>query len=247
MNPQTATGRGGVGLPCYFDQQDFLSVLKSYMLQLLSPMISRLKPGEFFLEKTPEHGMFIPEIKELLPECRIIHILRDGRDVVASILAASRTWGSSWAPRNARGAALMWVERVQTTRDAARKLSEREFCEVTYEELWASTDRVLKRLSEFLGITWSDAEIRDAIDANRSDVTKAGGGTPVPIYGEVAKRTGPVAREPEEFVHRGMPGGWKKDLSLREKFQVWCVASGTMAEAGYPSSLSRWLFVDGPS
>src|SRR5579859_4394270 len=122
LNPE-ASGRGGVGLGCYFQDADFRRLLKGYLVQLLEPMVGRLAPGELFLEKTPGHVLFIPEIHALLPRARFIHVLRDARDTVASLLGASRSWGRAWAPRQARQAAWTWVNHVQAARQAQRALS----------------------------------------------------------------------------------------------------------------------------
>ncbi len=105
QNPETANGRGGTGLSCYFREEEFISVLKRYLWLLMQPMIGSLRSDELFVEKTPSHAFCIGEIKRLLPQSRIIHILRDPRDVVASLLAVSRSWGAAWAPKRATAAA----------------------------------------------------------------------------------------------------------------------------------------------
>ena len=83
--PKNTSFHAGIGHaagpPAYFREEEFLAILKKYLLGLLKPVIDQLQPDELFLEKTPSHALFIPEIKELLPECRFIHLLRDPRDV----------------------------------------------------------------------------------------------------------------------------------------------------------------------
>lgn len=98
-----------IGLGGYFREDEFLKNLKEYMLVLMRPMIGNLKPDEIFIEKTPNHALFIPEIIELLPNCKIVRILRDGRDTVASLVAASKTsLGQGWASESARIEARLW-------------------------------------------------------------------------------------------------------------------------------------------
>src|ERR671934_777469 len=48
----TSSGRGGVGLACYFDEQTFLGILTPYARELLEPMLANLRPGELFAGKT---------------------------------------------------------------------------------------------------------------------------------------------------------------------------------------------------
>ena len=47
--------------------------------------VSRESGYAIWLEKSPMHVLYIDEIKKMVPKAHFIHILRDGRDVVASI------------------------------------------------------------------------------------------------------------------------------------------------------------------
>lgn len=223
LDPKTS-GRGGVGLACYLREHEFLRILREYMLNLLEPMVRNLEPDEIFLEKTPSHALFIPEIMELLPESRIIHVWRDVRDVVASLLAASKSWGAYWAPGDARTAASMWVEHVRAVREAARGLSRERFYEVGYEALHGFTSRVLQDVCQFLRLEWDEKCIDGAVEKNSLEAVKAGGGTAIPVGGEFARISGSVAQEPAGFLRKARPGAWKEDLSWIEKVQVWVVA-----------------------
>src|SRR5205814_10462093 len=149
-----SSGRGGVGLGCYFTDAEFRSVVKEYLLRLLAPMVGELETGQVFVEKTPSHVLYVPEMHALLPRARFIHVLRDARDTVASLLSASRGWGRTWAPRHAAQAAGTWVNHVQAARQAQRTLPAAQFFEIRYEALHTDGPRVLRDLVHWLGITW---------------------------------------------------------------------------------------------
>ncbi|MCK4816437.1 sulfotransferase [bacterium] len=232
VNPKSSS-RGGVGLACYFREKEFLGILREYMLRLIEPMIGNLRPDELFLEKTPSHALFIPEIMELLPRSRIIHVLRDPRDVTASLLAASKSWGTSWAPRNARAAVIMWLHHVQAVKTAAHGLPLNQFYEVRYEELHEKTLEVLRNLSDFLGLRWKAEDIRNAVAENSAEIAKKSGGTIIPVGGQFSGILGGNVKEPEGFIRNALPRGWKKDLSWAKKFWVWYLARNTMREYGY--------------
>lgn len=235
------SGNGhAAGPPAYFREEEFRAILKGYLWRLLEPMVDRLQPGQLFLEKTPSHALFIPEIKELLPRARFLHLIRDPRDVVVSLLAASRTWARTWAPNRASIAAAMWVQHVQAVRNSAVHLREHEFREIHYEALCECPVDTLRGVARFLGISWSDEEIKLAIEANRADVMESGG-TAIPVYGEVALRSGKVAQLPRGFVRKAKPHGWKSELSLRDKLKIWQVVRKTLGHAGYRWDLRDWL------
>jgi hypothetical protein len=228
-----ASGRGGVGLGCYFQDIDFRRLLKSYLLQLLEPMVGNLQPGELFLEKTPGHVLFVPEIRALLPEARFIHVLRDARDTVASLLGASRSWGRAWAPRQARQAAATWVNHVRAAQDAQRALPSSQFFEMRYEALHTDGPRALRDLVDWLEVTWTDADISAAFERNNPAAARAGQGTPIPLGGQFASTVGPVVKEPDGFVRQARAGSWRDDLTALDKLAVWHVARATMAQVGY--------------
>jgi Sulfotransferase family len=230
---RTATGRGGTGLSCYFREEEFLGILKTYMAALLQPILRDLGPGEIFVEKSPSHALCIGAIKELLPESRIVHVLRDARDVVASLLAASRSWGKAWAPRCPAAAAALWVEHVTAVKRAAHNLNREEFHEVRYEDLARMPEVSLRGVCDFLGLAWDHQAMREAIERNDPRHKDEGRLTAIPVYGEVARRVGAVVKEPDGFIRKAKVGAWKSDLSAWEKFRVWYTARRTMELVGY--------------
>ncbi|MFN3531102.1 MAG: sulfotransferase family protein [Candidatus Brocadia sp.] len=222
-----------VGLTCYLKESEYLRALRQYMMHLLEPMIKNLQKEELFVEKTPSHALYVTEIIEMLPESRIIHILRDVRDVVASLLAASKSWGNHWAPKDAKSAAQMWVQHVQAVRESARNLTRSQFFELCYEDLSTETADVLQDICTFLGIDWDEKGIADAIKNNNLENAKKTDGTIIPVGGELASQLGTVTKEPEGFVRKGHPGSWKEDLSKQELLLISHVARNTMEEVGY--------------
>jgi len=223
-------GRGGIGMPCYLDQAGFDDVLHEYVRRLMAPMIDGLGPKQLFLEKTPSHAFFVREIAELLPGSRVIHILRDGREVAASLLAAGRSWGHAWAPKKARGAARMWSRHVNAVLDAAPAVDSNRFLEVRYERLTADTVAEVQRIIAFLQLTWREDDIRAAIDRNSPARIAHGEATPIPIGGAFGSRTGSAVREPEGFVRSR---GEARTLSPLDRVQIRIFAGRTLKRAGY--------------
>ena len=235
-----SSGRGGVGLGCYFTDDEYRSILKAYLLKLLAPMVGELKPGELFVEKTPGHVLYATEIRALLPNVRFIHVLRDARDTVASLLSASRGWGRTWAPRRAADAARTWVTHVRAAQRAKESLPSAQFIEVRYETFHRDGASELRKVADWLHLTWSDEDVRNALQRNSPDAARAGRGTPIPLGGAFGQGGNTTVKEPPGFIRRASTGGWQRDLNALEKLQVWRVAHATMAELGYPWK-APWL------
>lgn len=213
-------GRGGTGLACYLDEQEFLAIQKNYLASLLGPMLKDLPPGRIFLEKTPGHALFVPEIIKLLPAAKIIHLIRDPRDVVASHLAAANGWGSKWATRRIKIAVEIWRQHVIAAQTAGAQLPPGQFLELHYEDLFTDPAGHLRQIAGFARLTWSDVEIARAVELNTADVLKRGGGTPIPIRGEHGKASNCVVREPKGFVRKARPGAWREDFSPWQRWRL---------------------------
>ncbi len=214
-------GRGGTGMAGYLNTGEFSAIQKNYLAALLAPMLKDLAPGQIFLEKTPGHALFIPEIVQLLPAAKIIHLRRDPRDVVASLLAAGKGWGKAWAPRRAKNAARLWCEHTGQAQAAGKSLPPSQFLEVSYEALVENPAAGLVEITRFLNLAWSDSEIFQAIAANSANEMRQGKGTPIPLHGELGKQASGIVQDPKEFVRKARPGSWREDLTLLERWQVW--------------------------
>jgi hypothetical protein len=225
------TGRGGTGLACYLREEEFLAIQKEYLAFILAPMLKELQPDQIFLEKTPAHALFIPEIARLLPAAKIIHLIRDPRDVVASLLAAARGWGRAWAPRQVRAAVRQWRQHVDAAQTAGALLPPGQFLEIHYEDLYDNPVKSLREAARFLHLPWSDAEIGLVVATNTADELRQGKGTPIPIYGEHGKQPNSVVQEPRDFIRKARPGSWREDLTLPERWQLWHALRG-IAPAG---------------
>lgn len=89
-------------------------------------------------------------INELFPHVKIIHIIRDGRDVANSVLKLP------WGPGDIIQAAEWWHSHMTLGRKMGAMLNKSRYTEVTYESLVSDTENELKRLCEFIGEGYSE-------------------------------------------------------------------------------------------
>ena len=93
-------------------------------------------------EKTPQHALVAKTLCEWYPRCTLIHLIRDPRDVVASLLRMP--WGHKSVLANAR----IWL---QCTLSAERCRHRHNYLQVQYERLVAEPEAELKHICRFLG------------------------------------------------------------------------------------------------
>jgi hypothetical protein len=95
-------------------------------------------------DQTPNYVLAMPLLEELFPDACYVHIVRDPRDVVASILPLR------FGARSPGVAASDWNECVSGWWAAERRLPPERRCEVRYEDLVGDPLATLKRLAVFL-------------------------------------------------------------------------------------------------
>ena len=94
--------------------------------------------------KTPDYAMHAPELFELFPDAKLIHIIRDGRDVALSL------FNLNWGPKSALFAARHWQERVRAAIAFGRKLAPRSYMELRYENLLQQPEIEFEHLVRFI-------------------------------------------------------------------------------------------------
>ena len=96
-------------------------------------------------DKRPSYLHALHVVLALFPNAQIVHIIRDGRDAVSSVMEMK------WNTRDFYESVAAWNEGVDHGRWAARKLGPESYHEMQYEHLVADPTSALKRLCGFLG------------------------------------------------------------------------------------------------
>jgi hypothetical protein len=104
-------------------------------------------------EKSPENSLIIGFLDKLYPNCQVVHIVRNPRDVIASNrVKYGKKKGAFYGGR--------WVEHVRSAELGGARLGSDRFRTIRYEDLVANPDKVLRDLIAWLGEPWSDDVLR---------------------------------------------------------------------------------------
>lgn len=101
------------------------------------------------VERTPWHAHHLELIAEVYPEARILHVIRDGRDVARSLAA------QPWGPETVAEAAAEWVRTLTAGREGGQ--SNHNYREVRYEALLDDPVAGATELYAWLGLESSGA------------------------------------------------------------------------------------------
>jgi len=170
-------------------------------------------------EKTPNNVFFFYHIHQMFPESPLIHVIRDGRDVVCSLLQKNWTdFQGNPLPLNTdpEVAANYWKKAILRGRSAREddRVAAR-YIEVRYENLVANPEATMKRVLHHINEPW-DASILD-FHVDNDD----------PVCPQVLR---PISTQ--------SVGKWRSGLTEKQKSTVKRVAGNLLVKLGYASNLN---------
>lgn len=166
-------------------------------------------------DKTPRYALSLDYINDLFPTCQIVHVIRDGRDVVVS---HKHRWGYPSAVK----AIEKWPRYIRTARAVGDHLPSGRYHEVRYEQLVNDTETAMRELLDFLGELWDPAVLEH--DRKPHDISTH--------YGSFSSARRETAQE-QTAIYRSRVGAHQREMDpvLRTLFHL---RSGAMLrELGY--------------
>lgn len=162
-------------------------------------------------EKSPNHTRYVTHLARTFPQARFVHMIRDPRAVMASLLAAD------WAPELRAPNILQWRGAARLHLMAARDLGKDRYLPVRYEELVAAPEATLRCVTAFLGVDFSARmlEHHRRTDPGQRDVT-------IPSMQNTTKP-----------VFTSSVDRWKDDLHERDIAMVEELLGSEMQALGY--------------
>lgn len=228
-----STGIDGSWRDFGLSSEEFLARLQSIQpfdvaegLRLFYRMYADTQSKPRWGDKTPLYCRNLCEIQDLLPEARFIHILRDGRDVAASL---RRQWFSPGPSIEAQ--ALYWRRNVEAARQHARRC--RHYHEVRYEDLVRDPEPALRRICSFIELDFDAAMLRywqrapERLTEHAARVRENG---EVMLSAEQRRSQQSHVLQPPDA---GRIGTWKSTLTRVEKLRFRLVAGGLVRALGY--------------
>ncbi|WP_323763183.1 sulfotransferase [Maricaulis sp.] len=185
--------------------------------RMLAPLHART--GARVAEKTPANILHFNRLRQIFPDSPLIAIIRDGRDVVASLLSMDWTDAKSGQPmaitRDAEAAARLWCASIEA---GWRMRADPNYFELRYEALVADTAGTISALFDALG-EGDDAKAR-ALDHATAFDNRQG-----MAESSADRVAGPVDRQ--------AIGRWKTDLAPAQIGTVMRVAGRHLEQLGY--------------
>jgi len=187
--------------------------------------------GDVLVEKNPKHVIRIPFLNAVYPDARFLHIIRDGRDTVASLMFRNRgeRWGHLEIPGwqellqrhpadNHVRCAHQWRDAVTMAQDDGRALPPSRYHEVRYEELLQNAAGVMAGVLQFL-------ELPPHPEVNRF----------LPRIQDLTEGSYHAKKQVRHYVenHSRRVGRYKENLTSQQVKEVEAVCGELLRRLGY--------------
>lgn len=104
-------------------------------------------------DQSPIHTFYWPWILATFPKAKYLHLVRDGRDAIASLLERGKYLEREMSLEEATH---RWIISVHNANSLKARVASDQFLEIHYEELVTQPVQVLHRVSEFVGIEYRE-------------------------------------------------------------------------------------------
>lgn len=187
-------------------KEAWLGSIRRFVLEGAAARFPRLSGDGYLAVKEPNGSIGAPLLAEALPESRVILLVRDTRDVVASSLAAQRkgSWGLKWsggeplADRDpdqfVRQRSHLCLQSLEKAREAYEAHKGPKIV-VRYEDLRHDTIEVMRTIYSGLDVPVDEEELKQVVERH-------------------AWENVPDSQKGADKPRRkAKPGGWKEDLT----------------------------------
>lgn len=202
------------GAPLLYTETEFYQGLRAIAGDVYGRLHAKKPEAKHLLDKHPDYARHLPLVQKLFPNAKVIHLIRDGREVVVSMMSAKKRLG--FGAGEIHGASHHWAGNLIAARQAGHLLGPDQYLELRYEDLRSDTVTQLKTAFAFCNLPVTNAtvqQIATEYDIKSKQVSR--GNTDVN-----ALRNTPDAI-------------WKAKLSVQERWVLDRVAGHLLQELGY--------------
>lgn len=120
-------------------------------LRIVMEKMCAAQGAQRWAENSPEAMLYLPAIKQSIPNALVIHIIRDGRDVATSLGRLRYIHPFPWEKlHSVVGCGIYWEWIVKQGRKFGQALGE-DYLEVRFEELLGNPQATLDKIGDFIG------------------------------------------------------------------------------------------------
>lgn len=161
-----------------------------------------------WVDQQPGHLFYLWQLLQHFPDAKVIHIIRDGRAVAASIMPLN------WGPNEIHSAARFWKIRIGLGYAAGAFLGPDQLLHAHYEDLVQHPEATMRSIADFVGVEFRSCLLKST-------------GLRLPRFTEYQHRLigAPLARD--------RINAWERKLTHRQIEIFESISSGLLEQLGY--------------
>lgn len=161
-------------------------------------------------DKTPQHALYLETILGVFPRARIIHLVRDGRDVAESYIRAFI------GPSTISICAELWKKYIEKVAEMQARIPPQQFLKVRYEDLILKSEATQQEIWRFL-------QLRDPGELDIKQSTAA----------EIYSRLSYLHENNREALNSSRIGRFKSHLSHQQVIDFEKIAGSQLRQENY--------------
>jgi len=126
----------------YKDKNILTEIIGNFLNNLINDLLQKSKK-EYFIEDNTWNILFAQELFDLLPEAKLIHVVRDPRDVVASMKQ------QRWTPTDTKKIVTYYLEIMHRWMKIKKKLPQDRYIEIKLEEITSDVKNTVENICTF--------------------------------------------------------------------------------------------------
>jgi hypothetical protein len=206
------------GLPFLWTSDEFSDFLLEFIDKVYAKVLINNPDATHILDKNPMYSFSVELIHELLPNARFIHLIRDGRDVAVSMMAARRNIG--YGPSSFINSVETWQKYVSAAMKA--EIYQDKYLEIRYEDLLINGVSTLQNVFNFCKIPITSEDLEDIVETHTFDKMKS-----------KRQHADIRAKTHQAFYRKGRAGNWRDELSQTQMYQFDKISGDLLQKLGY--------------
>lgn len=211
-------GKWHQGLPFLWSENEFYGFLRRFLSEVYEKVAANNPAATHVLDKHPGYSHYLNDIIKLIPNSRFIHMIRDGRDVALSMVAAQQSMG--FGTGTIPDSALDWAKHVKSAQKG-NCFKDRYF-EVRYEDLSVDADETLRGVFDFCGLSINTGDTKAIVEKYRFGNMKNNRFTPAVNI-----------KAPDGAYRKGTVGDWRREFKPIQRYAFQKITGGLLIELGY--------------
>jgi len=132
-----------------YNDEQLIPILRTFITNTTTSILLK-QEREVFVEDNTWNILYARELLDILPQARLIHLVRDPRDVIASFIK------QKWCPDNLEDAICYYNSIIHRWFEIEKTLDPKKFIVVKFEDMISNPEKVVSEMCSFANLDFEN-------------------------------------------------------------------------------------------